>query len=423
MNVGDRIRVRKGAHTYEGTLMPSEGAANAPYVNLKLDNGYNVGFEKSTVDVTIIEEGSSFDAVMPSRELPRKDGLPDVAILGTGGTVASKIDYMTGAVYPSFSPEELLQLVPELGDIANIYGKELYSIVSEDITQKDWANIARSIVSYFDEGYKGVVITHGTDTLHFTSSMLSFMLRNIPHPVVCVGAQRSSDRPSSDAAFNLVSSVNFAGTDCKEVVVCMHAGIDDDYCYVHRGTRVRKSHTSRRDAFAPVNALPLAKVYGAGNIESISSYNTVQEGDAYADTKTEEKVALVKTYPGASDIVAGFVDKGYRGIILEGSGLSHAPESLHPEIARGLEEGVTFGMASQCINGRVNMNVYRGGRQLKERGVIPLEDMLAETAWCKLCWVLGHYDDAGEIAAAMLTPLAGEMGCTSRMDTYSLGRW
>ena len=144
--------------------MPSEGAANAPYVNLKLENGYNVGFEKSTVDVTIIEEGSSFDAVMPSRELPRKDGLPDVAILGTGGTVASKIDYMTGAVYPSFSPEELLQLVPELGDIANIYGKELYSIVSEDITQKDWANIARSIVSYFDEGYKGVVITHGTDT-------------------------------------------------------------------------------------------------------------------------------------------------------------------------------------------------------------------------------------------------------------------
>ena len=346
-----------------------------------------------------------------------------MAILGTGGTVASKIDYMTGAVYPSFSPEELLQLVPELGDIANIFGRELYSIVSEDITHKDWANIASSIVRYFDEGYKGIVITHGTDTLHFTSSMLSFMLKNLPHPVVCVGAQRSSDRPSSDAAFNLVSSVNFAGTDCKEVVVCMHAGMDDDYCYVHRGTRVRKSHTSRRDAFAPINALPLARVYGAGKVEPISPYSTEQHGDVCADTKTEEKVALVKTYPGASDIVAGFVDKGYRGIILEGSGLGHAPASLHGEIVRGIEEGVTFGMSSQCINGRVNMNVYRGGRQLKERGVLPLEDMLAETAWCKLCWVLGHYDDRQEIAAAMQTPMAGEMGCTSRMDTYSFGRW
>lgn len=398
--------------------MPSEGAANEAYLALKLDNGYNIGFLRASVSVELLEEGHMANATMPPCEIAPTLGLPDIAILGTGGTVASKIDYLTGAVYPSFSPDELLRLVPELGEIANISGRELYSIVSEDILHRDWENIAQAIVGRIAEGAAGVVITHGTDTLHFTSSMLSFMLRDLDRPVVCVGAQRSSDRPSSDAAFNLVSSVRFAATDCAEVVVCMHAGIDDDVCHVHRGTRVRKFHTSRRDAFASVNSLPLARVYGAGRVEQVSPYRTSSGKDVYADTACEERVSLVKTYPGAADIVAALVDRGYRGIIIEGSGLGHAPDTLHAEIRRGLEEGVFFGMASQCVHGRVNMNVYRGGRVLKEAGVLPLGDMLAETAWCKLSWVLGHVQDRDEVARAMLLPVAGEVEDTSRLDVY-----
>ncbi len=423
MQVGDLIRVKKGQNTYEGILMPFENELDDKFITIKLENGYNVGFKLEAVSVKVVRKGKPFSATMPKVDILHKKGLPDIAIIGTGGTVASKIDYMTGAVYPAFSPAELLQLVPELGDIANISGKEILSIASEDIRISDWKNIGASIIDQFNEGCKGVVVTHGTDTLHFTSAMLSFMLRGLQNPVVMVGAQRSSDRPSSDAAFNLVSSVNFSRTDCKEVAVCMHSSLNDDHCLIHRGTRVRKLHTSRRDAFVSVNCPPIAKVMGAKNIEFISSYKNNAEGDLYLDDAIEEKVALIKTYPGARDIVAAYVDKGYKGIILEGTGLGHVPMTLYDEICRGIEEEVVFGMTSQCINGRVNMNVYRGGRMLKEAGVIPLEDMLPETAWCKMCWVLGHHSDYSEIKEAMLADVAGEIRPTSRIDTYDIGRW
>jgi len=404
--------------------MPLEGALKETYVSLKLDNGYNVGFSRDDVSIELLSEGRSFNATMPEVDIPYNEDLPDVAILGTGGTVASKIDYMTGAVYPAFSPEELLQLVPELAKIANIEGKEILSIVSEDITFSDWKGIGREVVRQYERGCDGIVVTHGTDTLHFTSSMLSFMLHNLPHPLVLVGAQRSSDRPSSDAALNLISAVNFAGTDCREITVCMHADMNDDYCYVHRGTRVRKFHTSRRDAFTTINGRPLAKVPGSGPIEYLSAYRrgSNPKEDLSLDTGLEERVALVKTYPTASDIVAHLVDKGYRGIILEGSGLGHTPHTLHEEIRRGVEEGVVFGMTSQCVHGRVNMNVYRDGRILKEMGVIPLGDMLAETAWCKLSWVLGHASDYEDVRSEMLRDVAGELDPVSRIDAYNVCR-
>lgn len=423
VNVGDRVRIIHGPHAYEGILMPLEGALKGTHVSIKLDNGYNVGFKRDDVTIELLSEGRSINATMPEVEIPYNEDLPDVAILGTGGTVASKIDYMTGAVYPAFSPEELLQLVPELARIANIEGKEMLSIVSEDITFSDWKRIGTEVVKQFEDGCDGIVVTHGTDTLHFTSSMLSFMLRNLPHPLVLVGAQRSSDRPSSDAALNLISAVNFAGTDCREVTVCMHADMNDDYCHVHRGTRVRKFHTSRRDAFTTINGQPLAKVPGSGPIEYLSSYrHGSTEGDLTLDTDLEERVALVKTYPTASDIIAHLVDKGYRGIIIEGSGLGHTPHTLHEEIRRGVEEGVVFGMTSQCVHGRVNMNVYRGGRILKEMGVLPLGDMLTETAWCKLSWVLGHASDPDDIRTEMLRDVAGELDPVSRIDAYNFCR-
>ncbi|MHC1604608.1 MAG: Glu-tRNA(Gln) amidotransferase subunit GatD [Candidatus Methanofastidiosia archaeon] len=423
MKVGDRIRIKRGKNEYEGTLMPGDGEGQDRYIAIKLDNGYNVGFLKNKVEVKLVKRGKEISATMPETKIKRKKELPDIAIIGTGGTVASKIDYKTGAVYPAFSPEELLQLVPELGNIANIYGKEVLSIVSEDICFDDWKKIAKSIASHLEEGYDGVVVTHGTDVLHYTASMMSFMLRNLYKPVVFVGSQRSSDRPSSDAAFNLISSVNFSGSDCKEVVVCMHASLSDDYCYIHRGTKVRKFHTSRRDAFVSVNALPVAKVYGGGKIEFLSTYKNKNEGDFYLDTKLEEKVALIKTYPGARDIVSSVIDREYRGIILEGTGLGHAPASLCEEIKRGIDEGIIFGMTSQCINGRVNLNVYRGGRKLKNMGVIPLGDMLPETAWCKLCWVLGHYGNYDEVRKKMLENIVGELSNASRIDSFNFGRW
>ena len=423
VQVGDIVRVTKGPHVYEGILMPSEGAAKDEIIILKLDTGYNVGFLKSAVSVELVDSGRGFDARMPEVEIPYDESLSSVAILGTGGTVASKIDYSTGAVYPAFSPEELLMLVPELGSLANIYGKEVLSIVSEDVTMKDWAHIGASVVDHISQGFEGVVVTHGTDTLHYSSAMLSFMLKDLSCPVVIVGAQRSSDRPSSDAAFNLISAVNTSTSDCAEVVVCMHGSLSDRYCSIHRGTRARKFHTSRRDAFVSVNSRPLAKVSGAGAIEWNGPYSKAGGEDTYLDPAVDEKVSLVKAYPGAQDVLSALVDKDYHGIIIEGTGLGHAPASMHEDIRRGIEQGISFGMTSQCINGRVNMNVYRGGRQLKEMGVMPLEDMLGEVAWCKMAWGLAHYSPGGELETFMKTPVAGEMGATSRTDCYLGGSW
>jgi len=420
VEVGDRIRVRKGDNVYEGILMPTD--AGKGIVSLKLDNGYNFGFNKENVSMELVEAGRPFSATMPKVDIEYKDELPDVAVIGTGGTVASKIDYQTGAVYPAFSPEELLMLVPELSDLANISGREALSIVSEDITLKDWQDIAKTIYGYIEDGHDGVVVTHGTDTLHYTTSMMSFMLRELPVPVVFVGAQRSSDRPSSDAAFNLISSVNFSSSDCKEIVLCMHADMNDEFCHVHRGTRVRKFHTSRRDAFTSINSRPIARVYGEGAIEFISSYKDESSGDMVLDTDVEEKVGIIKTYPECRDMLSCLIDKGYRGAIIEGTGLGHAPLSMHDEISRGIEEGMFLGMTSQCVHGMVNMNVYRGGRVLKEKGVVPLGDMITETAWCKLCFGLAHYHDHSELKGFMTSNFVGEMTSRSQADEYNYCR-
>lgn len=420
MDIGDRIRIVRGENIYEGLLMPSDSSGNI--VSIKLDNGYNIGFRKEDVELELLEAGRPFSATMPKIYVEHKEELPNVAILGTGGTVASKIDYMTGAVYPAFSPEELLMLVPELSELANISGKEILSIVSEDIRFDDWKNVARTIFKHVEDGLDGIVVTHGTDTLHYTTAMMSFMLRDIPVPIIFVGAQRSSDRPSSDAAFNLISAVNFSSTDCKEVVLCMHANMNDEYCHVHRGTRVRKFHTSRRDAFASINSMPIARVYGKGQIDFLSNYRKECGGGPALDLDVEEKVAMIKTHPECRDVLSCLIDKGYKGVILEGTGLGHAPSSLHDEIKRGIEEGIFFGMTSQCIHGRVNMNVYRGGRMLKEEGVVPLGDMTSETAWCKLCFALGHHEDLTAVKKFMTTNIAGELSEVSTIDSYNYCR-
>jgi len=420
VEVGDRIRVRRGENIYEGLLMPTD--AGSGIVSIKLDNGYNIGLKKEDVTVEVLERGRPFSATMPKMEIEHREELPDVAVIGTGGTVASKIDYLTGAVYPAFSPEELLMLVPELSELANISGREVLSIVSEDITFDEWRKIASTIYRYIENGLDGIVVTHGTDTLHYTTSMMSFMLRELPVPVVFVGAQRSSDRPSSDAAFNLISAVNFSSSDCKEVVLCMHADMNDEFCHVHRGNRVRKFHTSRRDAFSSINSKPIARVYGESSIEFLSDYKDESKGDMFLDTAVEEKVGLIKTYPECRDILSCLIDRGYKGVVIEGTGLGHAPQSMHEEIKRGIEEDIFFGMTSQCVHGMVNMNVYRGGRVLKEMGVVPLGDMLPETAWCKLCFGLAHHDTHDELMEFMVRDIAGEISNRSHVDEYNYCR-
>ncbi len=304
--------------------------------------------------------------------LPRKEGLPSVTILGTGGTIASRIDYKTGAVHAAFTAEELAKAVPEIFDIANITPKLLFNIMSEDMKPEYWKRIAHETAKALNSGEDGVVIAHGTDTMGYTAAALSFMLKNLTKPIALVGSQRSSDRPSSDAAMNLICATRMAVSDVAEVMVVMHGETSDTYCLAHRGTKVRKMHTSRRDTFRSINDVPIAKVWPEGKIEYLrDDYRKRSEGEVEVDDRFEERVAILKIYPGVtSELLEFLVDKGYKGIVLEGTGLGHTPNDMIPAIERAVENGVAICMTSQCLYGRVNLNVYSTGRRLLKAGVI-----------------------------------------------------
>jgi len=352
-----------------------------------------------------------------------KKNLPRVSILSTGGTIASKVDYRTGAVNPALSAQDLYDTVPELRNYANVHAKVIMSVLSENIAPTDWTKIARKVASEIKTGTDGVVIAHGTDTLGFTSAALSFALQNLPVPVVLVGSQRSSDRPSSDAAMNLVGAVNLATrADAAEVMVIMHAETGDNYLHAHRGTKVRKLHTSRRDAFQSVNEYPLFKI-DEDTVKEL--HPPLQRRNLERKIKLkanfEEKVALLKTFPGIDGIlVEKLIDAEYRGIVIEGTGLGHTPDSLQQSVKNAIDAGLIVAMTSQCIFGRTDMDVYRSGVELLDIGVVSCEDMLPETALVKLMWALANSKDSENAKELLLTPLAGEIDMRSEESDYKV---
>ncbi len=402
------VRVKKGDKIFEGYLLPRYETEDKNYVTIKLKNGYNVGFKIDEIEIEEIGD-VKIEKKYLSEKLEQKESLPKIMIVGTGGTISSKIDYETGAVKPAFTTEEILRNNPELMNIARIDTEVLFNILSENMKPIHWKKIARRVAEILNSGYYGVIIAHGTDTMHFTSAALSFMLKNLYKPVVLVGSQRSSDRPSTDAFLNLYSATIVATSDIAEVVVVMHSSSNDDSCYIHRGTRVRKMHTSRRDAFKSINSLPIGIVEN-GKIKTFIPYRKRKEGEeVYVDDELNENVFLLKIFPGIDkEIVAKIVEK-FDGIVIEGTGLGHAPEDLLDVFKWGIEQGKIICMTSQTLYGRVNMNVYSTGRKLLSIGVIPLEDMLPEVAYVKLMYVLGKTKDYNKVRELMLKNIAGEI--------------
>ena len=427
IKVGDTISIKKNGEEYVGVLMPrSHVGSDQFHVIIKLESGYNIGIKlDQNSEVHRIKTGKK-KRTAPAEKEPETKDLPIASILSTGGTIASKVDYRTGAVNPALSAQDLYDTVPELRNYATIHAKVIMSVLSENIQPKDWTKIARSVASEIKDGTDGVVIAHGTDTLGFTSAALSFALQNLPVPVVLVGSQRSSDRPSSDAAMNLIGAINLATrADAAEVFVLMHAEIGDSFLHAHRGTRVRKLHTSRRDAFQSVNDYPLFSVSGE-DVKELRPPLLRRESERklILKPKFEEKVALVKTNPGIEGpVIDQFVETGYRGIVIEGTGLGHAPDHLQPSIKRAIDAGIVVAMSSQCLFGRIDMNVYRSGVELLDIGVVPCEDMLPETTLIKLMWVLANTKDQEAAKQLLLKPLAGEIDMRSEESEYvtSLG--
>ena len=408
--IGDQIKVESGGALYEGSLMPRLESDDDHHVILKLRNGYNIGIS-CDAEILIERVGEAEKPEFkPPPPPPVKEGLPQVSIVSTGGTIASRVDYTTGGVHAAISARDLLSIVPELSDFAAVDADILYSVFSENIDASHWSGMARMVEEKVGKGVEGVVITHGTDTLGYSAAALSFALRNLPIPVILVGSQRSSDRPSSDAATNLVGVVTAAAVaPFAEVVLGMHETTSDTSIVFHRGTKVRKCHTSARYAFQSVNADPLARVV-EGNVEMIDKdYRRRGEGELKVMDGFEEKTALVKFHPGfQGKVIDWYVDNGYKGLILEGTGLGHVNTGLYDVIERAIGAGLYVGMTSQTIWGRLDMDVYTTGRELQHLGVEPLGDMLPETAYVKLMWALANSEDFEEAKALMRENIAGE---------------
>ena len=411
ISIGDSVKITKQDISYEGMLLDRAEDADEAHLVLKLKNGYNVGISIENATIELIKKGEKPKIELSKLDIEKDDKKHDISIISTGGTVASIIDYKTGAVHPAFTADDLIRANPELLELANIKGKAVLNILSENMKPEYWVKSARSIADEINDGAYGVVVAHGTDTMHYTSAALSFML-DTPVPVVITGAQRSSDRPSSDAFLNLLNSVTAAKSDMAEVMVCMHATEDDTYCDLHRGTKVRKMHTSRRDTFRSINTSPLARIQN-GNIEILDErlrYKERNNNEVELNDAVESNVAFIKSYPGISgELIDYHIDKGYKGIVLEGTGLGHCPEEIIPSIKRARDSGIPVVMTSQCLYGHVNMNVYSTGRKLITAGVISAGDMLPETAYVKLCWALGQTDEIEEVEKTMQTNIAGEI--------------
>lgn len=412
LSIGDYIKIEKNGTSFFGILLDRAEDPDEKHVVIKLKSGYNVGIDVNGAKAELVESGDKPKIELPQLNIEKDAQKPDISIVSTGGTVASVIDYKTGAVHPAFTADDLIRANPELLEHANIKGKAIFNILSENMKPEYWVKTARSVADEINNGADGVVIAHGTDTMHYTSSALSFMLKT-PVPVVVTGAQRSSDRPSSDAYMNLISSVVAAKSDIAEVSLCMHAEEDDSYCYLHRGTNVRKMHTTRRDTFRSINAIPLAEIKKSKLkiVDKDAAYNKRSQDPLIVQDEIEEKVAFIKSYPGIqSEIIDYYLDNGYKGIVLEGTGLGHCPEWLIPSLERAADESVPVIMTSQCLYGLVNMNVYSTGRRILDAGVISGLDMLPETAFVKLVWALGQTDNMEEVEKIIHTNIAGELG-------------
>lgn len=417
--VGDSIRVTTEDREMSGLLMPRYESASDDYIVIKLKSGYNTGIHVGKIkSITKLSDKDKEEDVISvtTSAVSTNQNLPKIALISTGGTIASKIDYRTGGVHAALSADELYESVPELASYASVDPEVLMSEYSENLRPEHWTLIAEKVVEKIKTGkYDGIVISHGTDTMHYTAAALSFALQNLPVPVVLVGAQRSSDRPSSDAALNLLGATIFAADSrYTGVFVAMHAGTSDDTIACHVGTKVRKNHTSRRDAFESIDMTPVAFLRNNKiEIQQKYGYRLVERSNQNSiEIKTEfdDRVILLKYYPGFDPtLIEHAINAGYRAIILEGTGLGHVGKECFPALKKVVAAGLMVCMTSQCIWGRVRMTVYDTGRDLLDIGVVPLSDMISETAIVKAMWALKETQDIEAVKKIMQQNLANEI--------------
>jgi glutamyl-tRNA(Gln) amidotransferase subunit D len=407
--VGDSIKITADGLTNSGIIMPRHESGDDKHLVLKLGSGYNVSIK---VDEIEKRENLSSPEVKPESPDTREDDpkLPKIKILATGGTIASRVDYRTGGVTPRLSADDIYEAVPELEKIANIDAEVLFSEYSENLQPDHWTKIAEKLDSLADSDYKGILVAHGTDTMHYTSSFLSFALAGFPIPVALVGSQRSPDRASSDATQNLIAASKFlVESNTKGIFLVMHHQEEDQTVACHIGTRVRKNHTSKRAAFETVGGDPAFTITPTLEIQKNIQDDFFKDVKYNPRIKIDTKVALVKYHPGYDPkLIENLIQTGCKAIIFEGTGLGHVGRTMHDVVKKAKENDLFLGMTSQCIDGRVSMTVYESGRDLLELGITPLENMTPETSLVKAMWALANSKNTDEMKSLMLENIASE---------------
>lgn len=411
-----------------GLVMPRGESADRSRILLKLPSGYNVGFSLDRIAHAQIHGQRVPEPQSARAPRPAGAGKPKVLLLGTGGTIASRLDYRTGGVKPAFTPDELYSLVPELADLCDLHTETLFSIFSENMGPEQYVPLAQRVFEALQSGVDGVVIGHGTDTMTHTASILTFMVQNPPAPIVMVGSQRSADRPSSDAPLNLIHATRAAALgNVAEVTVCMFGPTSDEYGLLHRGTRVRKMHSGYRSTFRTIGDTPIAMVDRERITYLRDDYARRHDGatppapgrELRLRCGFESRVALLYYYPNMQpDVIDALVERGYRGLLIAGTGLGHVNRPLYPALARAVQSGLHVYMTVQTLWGYSQMYVYETGRDIMRLGVTPCENMLPETAYMKLCWALGQSDSREEVQRLMLTPVNHETTPREPFDGY-----
>jgi len=411
--------ITKKGEQFKGILLPSP---DPKIITIKLKSGYNINIDKKYA--TNIKKLGKITIPRQKREFTQDPSLPKIAILHTGGTVAAEVDYATGAVTTRFTPDELIGKFPELSSLVNIDSRLMSNMWSGDMRFAHYNKMAKEIELEIKKGVEGIIITHGTDTMHYTAAALSFMLQDLPIPIILVGSQRSSDRGSTDAFLNLVSAALFiVKTDFAGVALCMHENANDDDCIILPSLKSKKLHASRRDAFKAVNAKPIARVNYAENlVQMLVQDHKRRDRNAQLKLLMMDpliKVGIVRAHPNLFAVeLAAY--KSFDGLIIEGTGLGHMSvskiddvtvenEKILLEVTK-LAKKMPVVMTSQTVFGRVNMNIYSYGRKLQAAGVIGnYNDMTTETAFIKLAFLLSQKKSLEEIRVLMGENMHGEL--------------
>jgi glutamyl-tRNA(Gln) amidotransferase subunit D len=409
---GDRVNFRLATEELEAQVLESP---NSEIILVKLGSGYNIGLRKENILAARKLPDKNKEEIVSIVKERKQSNLPKIAVVVTGGTIASKIDYKTGAVAPINDPKEFLDLYPELENIAEVKSLVMpFKMLSGNMDSSHWIKIAETIKPLLeDPEIEGVIMTQGTDTLHYTGAALSFFFQNLNKPIVLTYSQKSIDRASSDARLNVLCAARTAISKCAEVLVVGHATESDDYCHAYRATKVKKLHSSKRAAFVPVNTSPIARVT-ANEIKFLSPCRARNDSKVELDVAFTDKIALLKVYPGQDPSILDYYALSYKGIVIEGTGLGHIPasgsnKSWIPALKKHIRNGLVVCLTTQTNFGRVDPYVYSYGRELLDAGIVFLEDMLPETAFVKLGFVLGHHGWKTKVKEKMLENVAGEL--------------